>query len=66
VQRDEPGFMAFMETILRWPDFFRVCETLAELRFDRPFIPRAIKGMTRASHALALGLGGASGLSARL
>lgn len=64
MQRDEPGFMAFMETILGWPDFFRVCETLTELRIDRPFYPaRGIKGMTRASHALALGLGGASGLS---
>jgi hypothetical protein len=37
---------------------------LADLRHDRPFYPaRGLKGMTRASHAAALGLGGASGLS---
>jgi hypothetical protein len=63
-QRPEPGFLHFLETIRDWPDFFRVCETLTELRPDRPFYPaRGIKGMTRASHAAALVLGGASGLS---
>jgi hypothetical protein len=62
--RPEPDFPRFLDTIRAWPDFFRVCETLAELRPDRPFYPaRGIKGMTRASHATALGLGGASGLS---
>ncbi len=64
MQRPEPGFMRFLETIRDWPDFFRVCETLTELRPDRPFYPlRGVKGMTRASHAAALALGGASGLS---
>jgi hypothetical protein len=64
VQRPERGFLAFLETIRGWPDFFRVCESVAELRIDRPFYPaRGVKGMTRASHAAALGLGGASGLS---
>jgi hypothetical protein len=63
-QRPEPGFLRFLDTIRDWPDFFRVCETLTELRPDRPFYPaRGIKGMTRASHAAALALGGASGLS---
>jgi hypothetical protein len=63
-QRPEPGFLRFLETIRGWPDFFLVCETLTEIRPDRPFYPaRGIKGMTRASHALALGLGSASGLS---
>lgn len=63
-QRPEPGFLAFLETIRGWPDFFLVCEALTDIRPDRPFYPaRGIKGMTRASHALALGLGGASGLS---
>jgi hypothetical protein len=64
VQRVEKGFLQFLETIRLWPDFFAVCETIGELRHDRPFYPtRGVKGMTRASHALALGLGGASGLS---
>jgi hypothetical protein len=63
-QRPESGFLGFLETIRSWPDFFQVCATLTELRVDRPFYPaRGIKGMTRASHALALGLGGAAGLS---
>ena len=63
-RRPEPGFLEFLETIRGWPDFFRVCETLADIRTDRPFYPaRGIKGMTRASHSAALGLGGASGLS---
>ncbi|HEX3995918.1 MAG TPA: hypothetical protein VHX39_32515 [Acetobacteraceae bacterium] len=62
--RPEAGFMHFLETIRDWPDFFLVCEALSDIRPDRPFYPaRGIKGMTRASHALALGLGGASGLS---
>jgi len=61
--RPEPGFLGFLDTIRAWPDFFRVCETLTDIRHDRPFYPaRGIKGMTRASHAAALGLGGASGL----
>ena len=64
VQRPEPGFLHFLETIRGWPDFFRVCESVTDIRPDRPFYPaRGIKGMTRASHAFALGLGGASGLS---
>jgi hypothetical protein len=63
-QRPEPGFLQFLETIRAWPDFFQVCDTLTELRFDRPFYPaRGVKGMTRVSHALALGLGDAAGLS---
>jgi hypothetical protein len=63
-QRPEPGFLRFLETIRGWPDFFLVCEALTDIRPDRPFYPaRGVKGMTRASHALALGLGGASGLS---
>ena len=62
--RPEPGFLGFLDTIRGWPDFFRVCEVLTDIRPDRPFYPaRGIKGMTRASHAAALGLGLASGLS---
>lgn len=62
--RPEAGFPAFMNTIRDWPDFFRVCETLSDIRVERPFYPaRGVKGMTRASHAAALGLGSAAGLS---
>ncbi len=64
--RAETGFLGFLETIRGWPDFFRVAEVLTDIRTDRPFYPaRGVKGMTRASHAAALGLGGASGLSRR-
>ncbi len=64
MQRPEAGFLGFMETVRAWPDFFRVCEVLDDLRHERPFYPaRGIKGMTRASHAAALGLGDATGLS---
>jgi len=63
-QRPEAGFLDFLQTIRLWPDFFTVCETLTDIRPNRPFYPaRGIKGMTRASHAAALNLGGASGLS---
>ena len=62
--RPESGFPAFLETIRGWPDFFSVCETLEEIRHERPFYPaRGVKGMTRASHAAALGFDGPSGLS---
>ena len=63
-RRAEAGFLSFLNTIRDWPDFFRVCENLAEVRADRPFYPaRGIKGMTRASHAAALGFASAAGLS---
>ena len=62
--RPEADFRAFLQTVRGWPDFFRVCATLEELAPERPFYPaRGIAGMTRAAHAAALGLGGASGLS---
>ena len=48
----------------RLPDFFSVCTTLGDIRPERPFYPaRGIAGMTRLSHALALGLSDASALS---
>src|SRR5579883_2567394 len=53
--RPEPDFL---DAARSWPDFFRVCATLPEVRPDRPFYPaRGVKGMTRAAHARALGLG---------
>jgi hypothetical protein len=63
-QRAEEGFLHFLHQTAHWSDFFQVCATLEELRIDRPFYPaRGIRGMTRAAHALALGLGGPWGLS---
>lgn len=64
VQRHEPDFPRFLPQTVEWPDFFQVCATLDQLRLDRPFYPaRGIRGMTRAAHAAALGLGGPYGLS---
>ncbi len=63
-QRGEDGFLHFLLQTAHWPDFFQVCATLSEVRADRPFYPaRGVRGMTRASHAEALGLGGPTGLS---
>jgi hypothetical protein len=62
--RPEPGFMHFLATARERPDFFRVCESLADITPERPFYPaRGIAGMTRQSHALALGLESAAALS---
>jgi hypothetical protein len=62
--RPEADFPEFLRTVGRLPDFFSVCATLEEIRSDRPFYPvRGIAGMTRLSHALALGFDDASGLS---
>lgn len=59
-----PGFSAFLHGLSLEDDFFRVCATLDEIAPARPFYPqRGIAGMTRASHALALGFADASGLS---
>jgi hypothetical protein len=57
-------FPAFLAGIAAGSAFFDVCATLDEVGPDRPFYPaRGVKGMTRAGHAAALGLGGAEGLS---
>jgi hypothetical protein len=62
--RPEPDFPAFLRNVGSLPDFFRVCTTLGDIRPERPFYPaRGIAGMTRLSHALALGLPDASALS---
>ena len=62
--RPEPGFLAFLRTLPAMTDFFSVCSALADIRPDRPFYPaRGIAGMTRLSHALALGLASAADLS---
>ena len=60
----EKDFLHFLATLATRPDFFRVCATLDEIGPARPFYPaRGVKGMTRASHAAALGLAGAAALS---
>jgi hypothetical protein len=62
--RPEPDFPAFLRGVGSLPDFFSVCTTLGDIRPERPFYPvRGIAGMTRLSHALALGLSDASALS---
>jgi len=57
-------FPVFLRQLAARPEFFRVCASLAEVGPERPFYPaRGIAGMTRASHAAALGLAGAAALS---
>jgi hypothetical protein len=62
--RPELDFPSFLRNVESLPDFFSVCTTLGDIRPERPFYPaRGIAGMTRLSHALALGLPDASALS---
>ena len=63
-QRTEADFLAFLHSVGRIPDFFKVCARLEEIGPGRPFYPaRGIAGMTRLSHAQALGFADASALS---
>jgi len=58
------GFPAFLHGLAAQPGFLSVCGTLDEVGPGRPFYPmRGARGMTRLSHALALGLDDAAGLS---
>ena len=60
----ETDFLHFLTTTPNRPDFFQVCATLADVGPGRPFYPaRGVAGMTRAAHALALGLDSAAALS---
>ncbi len=60
----EADFPAFLRGLADRPGFFSVCDGLAELAPGRPFYPRrGLAGMTRLSHAAALGLEDATGLS---
>ncbi|MBP0464867.1 hypothetical protein J5Y09_13175 [Roseomonas sp. PWR1] len=62
--RAEDGFVSFLRGLAARPGFFEVAATLDQVSRDRPFYPaRGVKGMTRAAHAQALGLGDARGLS---
>ena len=50
------NFPSFLRSLTADAAFFSVCAELAELGPNRPFYPaRGVKGMTRASHAAALG-----------
>lgn len=60
----QPDFPSFLRALTDRSAFFQVCASLSEITPDRPFYPaRGIAGMTRASHATALGLNGPAGLS---
>ena len=60
----EADFPSFLRSLAGRPGFFSVCDDLTDLAPGRPFYPRrGVAGMTRLSHAAALGLGDASGLS---
>lgn len=62
--RAEADFPAFLAARAGDASFFEVSATLGTVCPARPFYPaRGVKGMTRASHAEALGLEGAAGLS---
>ncbi len=59
----EPDFPAFLRGLAARPAYFLPCATLDQVSPDRPFYPaHGLRGMTRAAHAAALGLGGADGL----
>ncbi len=63
-QRTEASFLTFLRGVGSMPDFFKVCATLEEIGPGRPFYPaRGIAGMTRLSHARALGFVDAAALS---
>lgn len=56
-QRPEAGFLEFLRARAGDERFFAVNETLETISLGAPFYPmRGVKGMTRASHAAALGL----------
>ncbi len=63
-RRPEADFPSFLAALATRPDFFSVCAELAEVGPERPFYPaRGRRGMTRATHAAALGLAGPAELS---
>jgi hypothetical protein len=62
--RGEADFRTFLHDVHRMPEFFNVCATVDDIGPERPFYPaRGIAGMTRLSHARALGLPDAAALS---
>ena len=62
-QRPEAGFVEFLRHRAGDARFFAVSPTLETVGLEAPFYPlRGLKGMTRASHAAALGLPGPEAL----
>lgn len=62
--RPEAGFRPFLAGLATQQGFFAVNEALATVSPARPFYPaRGVRGMTRLSHAEALGFGSAAALS---
>ncbi len=62
----EPDFPRFLRGLASRPGFFEVCSDLDEVTGEKPFYPRRGRaGMTRASHAAALGLDDAAAMSRR-
>lgn len=60
----EADFPSFLRGLAMRPEFFDVCQHLDAVCAARPFYPaRGTAGMTRLSHAQALGLAGAAALS---
>ena len=58
------AFPTFLRGLAGRPGFLAVCGCLDEIGPERPFYPlRGVRGMTRLSHAQALGLDDAAGLS---
>jgi len=63
LQRPEAGFVEFLRAREGDARFFMVSDTLDSVGIAAPFYPmRGVKGMTRASHATALGLPDAGAL----
>lgn len=63
-RRSESGFPAFLAARAGDARFFTVNATLETVGLDAPFYPqRGVKGMTRAAHAEALGIGDARALN---
>lgn len=64
VGRPETGFPEFLAALAGQETFFAVNKALETVSRERPFYPaRGVRGMTRASHAAALGFASAAGLS---
>jgi len=62
--RPEAGFLGFLRAVDSMPDFFRVSTALSDVGRSRPFYPvRGVAGMTRLSHATALGFASAADLN---
>ena len=60
----QPDFPTFLDSLASQPQFFQVCDDLAEISGARPFYPRRSRaGLTQAPHIAALGLPNRASLS---